>query len=377
MRNSILRHQLLLLIQAELWNKPLDEALFVDCRWDELMQLAKEQTVFGLVMQGKRTLPQELQPERRANLRWLGSAGKIQMNNERMNKAVVAITGLYKKMGVNPLIMKGQVIATEYPHPDYRHSGDIDICFRSEKEARQAYKWVETSEECKCLPLVNEKEQPFSWHGIAIENHERVVDMAYGRYQTAIQKIFGDSLANDERCYVEICGNKIETLPCTLALFHLIVHMEYHILNEGIGLRQFCDIAVYTSNHADELNRDSTRLNSWLKECGLDRIAAAIGWILIRELGVGESMIAWNLEPNGISKQQLTDAADMIMNDLWTGGNFGKKKWAFKKDAGFLAQKLRAMPLHWAQYRKYREILPNEAWANFIHKFYRASKGVK
>lgn len=366
------RQQLLELLKASLWKHPIDLEFFTACQWEDVFNIAQEQAVLGIAVDGKTMLPKALQPNLKTGLKWVKTLMKIEETNQLMNKAVEAVVRGYQKLDIHPLVMKGQIIAKAYPKPTYRQSGDIDLCFKSQEDADKAYKWTQKKFNLRWMP--GEKETSFVWKGFTIELHRRIADMQYAPFQKHLQTIVNTELSNTSSFTTEIAGKQIPTFSPTLTLLHLIIHLQYHLLNEGVGLRQFCDLAVYTTSQP---TANYSQLQQWLRDCGLERITAAIAEVIHQLFDIDRELILWQPHPEHMSQHEIEAAAQMIINDIWTGGNFGEKKWDFKNHTNFVIQKVRALPLHWKQYRKYRSLLPHEAWANFKSKFKRAAKGIK
>ena len=102
----------------------------------------------------------------------------------------------------------------------------------------------------------------------------------------------------------------ILTLPDEIMLVYLLVHAEYHILNEGLGLRQLCDIAIFIKKHftAEDSIQDK------LDRCGISQISAAIGHILHKDLGLDKNLIPFRISSKG---------AEIIREDIWAFSTLG------------------------------------------------------
>lgn len=351
------------LVRHALFGRPLEYGIFANAEWKSIMQLAWEQTLLGVAFDGMSDLPKEEQPELKLKLRWIACVREIEKRNAILDEKMVDIRGFLETKGWKAIIVKGQVIAREYPCPEHRQSGDIDVFFPCREDAENAFRWAKKNFECKWMP--GEKEIPFEWDGIEVEFHRRLAEMQYRKYNTELQRIIHEETSNGKDCYVNVCGHAIETTSTLLTVLHLIVHVAHHILNSGVGWRQMCDLALFLNNHYNAI--DKTHLNDCLQCIGLQRIAAAIGFLLHEELGLD----GWKI-PFAIS----SDGAAIIIYDIWTGGNFGKKR-QISTDESFLRYKLRQFPVQTKRYFRYRDLFPHEAEANFMAKFARAARGIK
>ena len=355
-----IREQFLSLIVSGMYGVPADKNLLADCDWQEIIKTAREQAVTGLLVDGMETLPEGMLPEKTIRQQLVSSVLMIEKANRNTTKTLCAFSKLLNSEGFRHFIVKGQVIAAEYVNPLHREPGDIDIWIPDAEEAEKAFRWAGNNFRCRWMP--GEKETSFTWNGALIELHRRMADMQYRSYQKNLQDILSHGSSNPRT--VSLYGMDILTLPDEIMLVYLLVHAEYHILNEGLGLRQLCDIAIFIKKHftAEDSIQDK------LDRCGISQISAAIGHILHKDLGLDKNLIPFRISSKG---------AEIIREDIWAGGNFGKKRYGHVSNYNFIHRKLTMLPVHCRQYLRYRELLPNEAWANLISKFGRAAKGIK
>lgn len=361
------RRQLLALLRSALFGEPADAELFTNCRWEEVSRLAGEQTVGALLLDGIEFLPKAVRPPSQLVWRQIAVTIRAENENRSQNAQVSEIISFLHKEGFSPILFKGQAVAAEYPNPLHRQCGDIDIWFADTSEAERAFRWARQRFECRWMP--GEKETSFVWEGATVEFHRRLADMGYKPFQRELQRIIRTEMSRGETM-TTVSSVSVMTLPPRLAALHMVVHIAYHLLNEGCGLRQFCDLALFLRNHRVELSPipGLPTINDSIEACGLSRMAAAIGWVTHCCLGLSSTDIPFKIEPHG---------AELIMDDVWEGGNFGKKRYSHIAHFGFIRRKLSMLPAHYRQYRRYRRLLPYEARANFINKFLRAAKGVK
>lgn len=344
------------LLRSALFGETPDAALFRDCDWRKLFALAAEQTVTAIALDGVERLPADVRPPRAILLRYLPVILQTEALNQRLNKRVGEICQELSADGFHPLVVKGQTVSRDYPQPLHRTAGDIDLWIADEQEANRIAQWAEEKHGAQWP--TGEKEVMFTWRDVVVDIHTRITDMQHRPFQKAMHALLLEGARSPR--HIEIDGADITTLPVSLAALHLIAHIEGHLLNWGCGLRQFCDLAVFLHSHREEL-ADGT-LAAALRPCGLADIAPAIGWVLHESLGLPTSDIPFDISPKG---------ADIIVDDIWTGGNFGHKRLAATAHLGTLRRKMVMFPAQWRQYCRYRHLLPREAWAHFCLRFYR------
>ena len=169
--NHILTQQLLSLIRTALWNENPDIGLFnKDTDWEHIAMLANKQTVLGIVADGIKGIPNELKP----NNEFLSKLKKFRikniMNHELLNNVIEDINGKLRREGIHCVLLKGQGLARNYPIPESRMCGDIDLYVGNEnyKKVRSLLKqwgmldgiWAESYQHLH-----------FKYRGVAIEIH--------------------------------------------------------------------------------------------------------------------------------------------------------------------------------------------------------------
>lgn len=93
----------------------------------------------------------------------------------------------------------------------------------------------------------------------------------------------------------------------------LLLHMQHHLLSEGIGLRHLCDWAVFVNTFTEETFMSV--FQKPLKKAGLWEFAKAMS--LTAHVGLGLPYKNWMGEE--------MELAEALLSDVITGGNFGVK----------------------------------------------------
>ena len=102
--------------------------------WQEVYQLAQEQSVQGIVLQGIEWFKNHnLNPDLDLNipkvllLQWIGEVQVIEQRNKDMNAFIADLIEKLGKNDIYALLVKGQGIAQCYEKPLWRCSGDVDL----------------------------------------------------------------------------------------------------------------------------------------------------------------------------------------------------------------------------------------------------------
>ena len=125
---------LLMLTRSAIWGKepetkgfPLSEE-----EWHGLHFMARKQTVHGIVYDVVCQLPEELLPPDDLLGNWMFEVQQIERDYLRQVRTLGWLTSrLEAESDLTPIILKGLPLATFYPTPSHRYSGDIDVFYGS------------------------------------------------------------------------------------------------------------------------------------------------------------------------------------------------------------------------------------------------------
>ena len=293
-----------------------------------LMQLAQEQAVVGIVSQGLMDSGVRMGREDALNLYALQQA--IRRQNSAMDKAVVALCKQMADAGIRIYVMKGQTLAALYPDVGLRQSGDIDfLCHPADWERAVSY----VREELGVTIKDHNSQKHVEWQkdGVQYEMHRMLTDFAYPQHQRYWDEVVMAEVL-DSHATVEINGYPVSVLPPTINVLYTFVHIFYHLLIEGIGLRQFCDWAVLLAQQGEaspptSLSRerggsgkpqfDVETLERHLEGIGLMKAFTGLGTVLTDYLGLPEEQFPFEIsdkEHRSVSK---------VLNNILVRGNFG------------------------------------------------------
>ncbi len=208
------------------------------------------------------------------------------------------------------IILKGEAAAAYYPNPQLRSLGDVDFLIdpaEQEKVERVLLDagYTKSHDGHICHRV-------FQKPGAHLEMHFEPSGIPNGAVGERIRGFMRSALAHSTEKDV---GNGSFRAPDDL--YHaviLLLHMQHHMLGEGIGLRHLCDWAYFVNKTMDLPFWNE--LLPFLREIGLFHYAAVMSKTSAVYLGV--SCPVWAEE---IPEELCAE----IMEDIFAGGNFGKK----------------------------------------------------
>lgn len=225
---------------------------------------------------------------------------------------------LYQKLlekGTRPLVVKGILCRELYPKPDLRISADEDLLVAGEElptvlaVLRKAGMTVEDPDAEQVLACRDSRT------GLYLELH-RTLFPASSEVYGGLNRFFDDAFT----CAVEVPveGGHVWSLCPESHLLYLILHSFKHFLHSGFGIRQVCDICLFTEAYGAEVNWN--RLADRLAKARADVFAANLLAIGREHLGVSrypEAAEAWMA---GFGDE--LDCGDLLA-DLLASGIYG------------------------------------------------------
>ena len=211
--------------------------------WEKVYQLAQEQSLQGLVLQGIDwfkvhdsgfTVPQVLL------LQWIGEVQIIEQQNKTLNTYINSLTKRLEKENVKTILVKGQGVAQCYERPYWHVSGDVDLILDEDNYKRGKLVLSE-------MASLEHEENLFDKHysaevdGFCVELHGTMRGMLTKKADDFIDKLQVDLFKNNRFREWDNDGTVVK-LPCPDDdVLFVFTHILKHFFNYGIGLRQVCD----------------------------------------------------------------------------------------------------------------------------------------
>ena len=276
-----------------------------DTDWTAVAKESRAQTVFSVVFYNYKelTLPEELAAKVKTVLM------KYAISNAECFKNHTYLHGLLTEHGVSYCAVKGAASAAYYPDPIMRAMGDVDFYVHPDDIERAL-------EIFKSEDFIPDKAN--HTHHIGLQKGNKHFEMHFkpvAYHDGWIGEIF-DEYWSDIRQSAVLNDTSLATYLGPTKFHHgfiLLTHLQHHLFKEGVGLRHFCDWAVF----ANSLSNDEFVLifEERLKRIGLYRLAQLLALGAVKHLGMEHK--EWMGDDY--------DTADELLLDIMYGGNFGRK----------------------------------------------------
>lgn len=303
---------LLSLTRMALWGK--NETLpNNNPNWKEIIELAKMQTLVGLLADAVPMLPAELQPDMQSKMKILSMATRTIQAHALLNRKIAEIKTRMDSYGMHTVLFKGQGVASTYPNPQSRQCGDIDL-YVGTRNFGKALELLNPDSEQNADDYKHQKHFSFEEDGVHIEIHRIAENIPGIKRDELFQEWTVRNLEGPDVRKVEIGGVMVNTPPINFNAIYIMNHAWHHFVTGGIGLRQICDWSMHLHRFHKEIEIEALQNN--LQSFGLTRAWKILACVAVEHLGLPEGECP-------LYDKAYSNKADKLLNVIWREGNFG------------------------------------------------------
>lgn len=316
------------LYRSALWNTPLQEDLFDDrADWKRIVELAREQTVIGLITDSISKLPQERQPSKKLFFSLLAQAYRIENTNKEMNMVLPKLFLTMRQLNVNGWLQKGQGVARNYINPNLRQSGDVDLMIADKEEYQKMTRWFAAHfKEDKGERDEDGMHSAFNCDGILVELHGKVVAHLNKKTNARFEDWQKEVLTLEQTVIWEMNGGEVRLLPVRYDAIYIALHMFRHYIDGGIGLRQVADWMRFLYVHREDLAQMD--IGKDIDRLGLTKLWEVFGSMCVDLLGCPEDCM-----PH--LQTRYPDYAKSVLRYILDSGNFGHSDKRAQSDSNY------------------------------------------
>ena len=346
------------LLRAGLWNKaPLPLATpLTEQQWEEIYQLAKIQTVEGLVYDGMMQLPMEQQPSEMFRLKWYGRVNRYEQNHKVIDRVLVDYVTKLEEAGIRSMLLKGQGIASFYVNPLRRQCGDIDLYVGRENYQRACELSAQWG-----MNIANEntKHLHVGKDGVNIDLHRVTALFPSSEKDRQFIGWSEQMLRETQSSFIPATEKKaVRMAEPTFNVFFVFYHLFFHFMHGGIGVRHLCDLARMLHVLRDEI--DKAALEKQLQYYGVMQPWQVMGHVLVHQLGLPQEELPFY--------QEEGKKAAMTLQLIMEGGNFGRtrKKRQKRIFTSYVLRKLERLWYRTLIYVQQMRIFPSLGWEHYM-----------
>ena len=344
-------------IRYGLWGEAFDiPSDFIE--WSDILSFAQHQAVLGVVSKSllmDSNTAIKLPDQVRLKLKSFIVSNVMASN--RIDDVLVKVMTAMQSKDIQPVLLKGIGLAKNYPFPEIRQCGDIDLYVKT-TDSKATYETLKT-----IASRIDDKEyvtcgKHYSavCENVEIEIHRHICTHVLKKYKTRFETYAAKGL-NENLHQIEVSGIKVNTPEVTFNAYYIFEHAFEHFMTSGVGLRQLCDWMMFLHKNADRIDKEY--LHTILTGLDMMKPWQTFGALLVEYLGMPVEEF-----PFYTPKVKTAKVLDFIFAD----GNFGKNSWYYKSTSRFfLIKKLKSFGWHLFRGAKMLTIFPKQ---EFRHLFF-------
>ena len=360
------------LLRAGLWEQEVRLLPFGRVDYEEVLNLAEDQSINGLITAGLEHVVDTKVPTNEA-LQFVGQTLQLVQQNQAMNYFIGILLDKMGSAGIYTVLVKGQGIAQCYERPLWRACGDVDLLL-SVENYQKAIQYL--------TPLASkvEEEHVYDQHLAmtietwTVELHGTLRSRLWKRNDHTVDEIQADVL-DGGKVRTWMTGGTTVFLPrADEDVVFVFNHILQHFFKEGIGLRQICDWCRLLWTYRESIDRGL--LKTRLKEMGVLSEWKAFAALAVDYLG----MPSYALPFYSDARIWRRKAYRIIIFIIETGSFGHNRDYSFYDKYPYLIFKLISLWRHTIDAYSYCRIFPLDSIKLWMQMIYRGigqvTKGV-
>lgn len=236
--------------------------------------------------------------DRSLKIRWAINVEHIEQKYAKQKAAIVAMAHFFASHGIRMMILKGYGLSLNYPIPEHRPCGDIDIwLFGVETDPAGKSHIVNVQTKADDLLRnelkikIDEDEHHhtvFYFDGVMVENHYDFLNIHAHASNRVIEKRL-QSLVREEMESVTVDGETVYLPSADFNALFLLRHAAAHFAAENIGLRHLLDWKYFVERNSASV--DWVSLETFAKELNMHKFLHCLNGICIDYLGMSNGLL--------------------------------------------------------------------------------------
>ncbi len=309
-------------------------AQLTESDWKNILLESSKQTVSNLAFEGIANYSHII-PTTVYNS-WFQTATKSLLKTVQVINAQHNMVKIMDENNFPYVILKGTASAAYYPKFNSRTFGDVDFLIDPKQQpliekvfSKSGYRrWNKEHDFHVVYAKKNE----------LLEMHFEISGIPYGKIGDKIRQFMNGAVDNYQIYTHENIGFRVPT-----TLYHgliILLHMQHHMLGEGIGLRHFCDWACFVKKTINEEFWGASLL-PFLKEIGLLTYAKTM---------TKTAAIYLHIPCPDWASDAPEHLCFEVIRDIFESGNFGRKDLKRSQSSSLVSQHGKTGTKHGAIY---------------------------
>ena len=337
--------------------------------WQEVFRLAQVQGVAAIVLDGLNTvhdsefldessdkvdlMVQDSMPQM-LRLEWIGEVLQYEQRYAVYEKNIRDLATFYQKHGIRMMVLKGFGLSENYPVPNHRPCGDLDIYLFGDQE--KADKLIEEELGIK-IDNSHHHHSVFQFQGETVENHYDFLNVHVRKSNKRMEAKLKELCHTDTTESTDIILTTNDPNETNIVFpsvefnaIYLLRHCAAHFASTEMTVRQVLDWGFFMEKHHREIKWDE--YIPYIKQEGMYRLYNLLGLFCMSHLGFDASVF------HGQFSDELFER---FSNEILEP--------EFKdRENGRLLHSLSVKPWRWWHNRwKNRLCYPDSAWEEFVY----------
>lgn len=281
-------------------------------QWDTYFREYREQTVWALLM----PIADSIFRDAEKKIAYEDSVGQNVLSFYRLLEAQKQALAVLSAENIPAAVLKGAAAALNYPCPEYRCMGDIDLIVKPD-DFNRAYKTL-----CDAGYQNENTLEDYRRHigfrtpsGVELELHNHFSSSKNREQNALLDQMIYEAI---DHCSTEdVCGYPVPVLPPLINGLVLLGHINHH-LGSGLGLRQIIDWMCFVQKYLDD-DLWNCAFREASGKIGMQKLAVITTAMCRKYLGM-QSTLTWC---SGLSEADQ-ELCDELMAYILSKGNFGR-----------------------------------------------------
>ena len=317
--------------------------------WNELFKVAQRQGVAAIALDGINKCFEmgiNIDLDFQTKMEWIGLVTQMEQQYHQYEKHLKELAAFYKEHGIKMMVLKGYGLSLNYPVPNHRPCGDIDIYLFGDQEKADRLMHEELGIE---IDRSHHHHTVFAFHGEMVENHYDFLNV-HVRPSNKRMEVKLKELANIDVNDNHNHNDNIFYPSVEFNAIFLLRHCAAHFASTKMTVRQALDWGLFMEKYHQKIKWEE--YIPYLKEEGMYRFYNLLGLFCMTHLGFDASVF------HGLYSDDLLERfSNEIMEPEFKDHENGK-----------LLHSLSVKPRRWWHNRwKNRLCYPDSAWGEFAY----------
>lgn len=276
------------LLQPALCNS-IPNYSFENIDWQSVFKLAMQHGVAALCLDGIQKMENlsasySISMPKQCKLQWIGTAMQQERQFAKQMQVLKQLSCFYNKNNIKMMLLKGYGCSLNYPIPNHRPCGDVDVYLYG----KGGFADTLINKEFGIQSKQNEdKHSTFVFNSILVENHALIINTAIHPQLCELEDYFEKEAEN--AIEMEMGEGSFYIPSINMNALFLAYHTASHFCKDEANIRQLCDWATFIQKNGKKIDWDF--VEKLAKQSGFFKFFCCLNGIIQDYLGVASEML--------------------------------------------------------------------------------------